>query len=89
MHEKKISAKEAVLRYKAEMEEQFKFDYLALIKDKNDIEIDKMYKMMLTEKLLHYRHYRAFTIIEFKLLNKNKETLLYCFLLVLLPQKYK
>ena len=34
MHEKKISAKEAVLlRYKAEMEEQFKFDYLALIKD--------------------------------------------------------
>lgn len=52
MHESKLPAKEAVLSYKTEMEETFKYDYVELIKDGDDVEIDKMYKMMLDKKLL-------------------------------------
>lgn len=52
MNTNKTSAKEAVLSYKKELEEEFPYDYVDLIRDGDDLEIDKIYKQMVDKNLL-------------------------------------
>ena len=52
MNANKITTKEAVLSYKTELEKEFQYDYVELIKDGDDLEIDKIYKLMLDKNLL-------------------------------------
>jgi hypothetical protein len=52
MNTNKIPAKEAVLSYKKELEEEFPYDYVDLIRDGDDLEIDKIYKQMVDKNLL-------------------------------------
>ena len=47
-----ISAKEAVLTYSKEMNDEFKSDYLELIKNVGDLELDRIYKELIDKHLL-------------------------------------
>jgi hypothetical protein len=53
MNTNNITAKEAVLLHKAEMEAEFPFDYFDLISDGGDSKIDEIYQSMLDKKLLY------------------------------------
>ncbi|CAB3997574.1 Hypothetical predicted protein, partial [Paramuricea clavata] len=52
MYQNDITAKEAVLSYRKEMEEEFPYDYVELIKEGDDKELDDIYKQMLNKNLL-------------------------------------
>jgi hypothetical protein len=52
MNANKISAKEAVLSYRKELDEEYPYDYVDLIRDGDDLEIDKIYEQMTNKNLL-------------------------------------
>ncbi|CAB3979501.1 Hypothetical predicted protein [Paramuricea clavata] len=47
-----LSAKEAVLIYCKEMNEEYLFDYLDLIKNDGDLQLDRIYKELLDKNLI-------------------------------------
>ena len=52
MNANKIPAKEAVLSYRKELDEEYSYDYVDLIRDGDDLEIDKIYEQMTNKNLL-------------------------------------
>ncbi|CAB3989373.1 Hypothetical predicted protein [Paramuricea clavata] len=52
MRQHDITAKEAVFQYRKEMEKEYPFDYLDLIRNDDDLELDRLYKEMLDKGLL-------------------------------------
>jgi hypothetical protein len=52
MKHRDISAKEVVLTYSKEMNDEFKSDYLELIKYDGDLELDRIYKELIDKQLL-------------------------------------
>lgn len=52
MNANKISAKEAVLSCGKELDEEYPYDYVDLIRDGDDLEIDRIYEQMTNKNQL-------------------------------------